>query len=60
MSNSARIEKIKERIKDVDENGVGLTEWEINFIAELIDNPPRHISVKQEEIIDRIWEQKVK
>lgn len=60
MANSARIEKIKERIKDVDENGEGLTEWEINFIAEMIDKPPTYFTEKQEDIINRIWEQKVK
>lgn len=46
-------------LQRVDRYGKGLTEWEINFVAGLIDNPPATPSAKQVEILKRIDREKV-
>lgn len=45
-------------VEHIDSFGKGLNEWEIKFIANLIDNPPNTYSEKQEEIINRIYDEK--
>ena len=45
-------------VEHIDIFGKGLSEWEINFIADLMDNPPEKYSEKQVGIINRIYEQK--
>ena len=47
-------------VDHIDTFGKGLSAWEINFIANLIDNPPDNYSKKQIKIIDRIYEEKCK
>ena len=46
-------------LKRVDKYGKGLSEWEINFVADLIDNPPQTPSLRQREILKRIDREKV-
>lgn len=46
-------------LQRVDRYGKGLTEWEVNFVAGLIDNPPATPSAKQVEILKRIDREKV-
>jgi len=48
-----------EIIDCIDTFGKGLTEWEVKFIADLIDNPPEIYSPKRRKIIERIYEEKV-
>ena len=38
----------RELVEHIDKYGHGLTEWEINFIANMIDSPPDTYSEKQE------------
>lgn len=45
-------------VEHIDSFGKNLSEWEIKFIANLIDNPPRNYSEKQIEIINRIYDEK--
>ena len=45
-------------VEHIDSFGKGLSEWEIDFIANLMDNPPRIYSPKQTEIINRIYDEK--
>ncbi len=45
-------------VEHIDSFGKGLNEWEINFIANLIDSPPEIYSDKQEEIVNRIYDEK--
>jgi hypothetical protein len=45
-------------VQVIDEEGQNLTTWEVNFIASLIDKPPRSYSLKQIEIITRIYDEK--
>jgi len=45
-------------VEHIDVFGKKLTEWEINFIANLMDNPPKVYSPKQIEIINRIYDEK--
>jgi len=45
-------------VEHIDTYGKGLTEWEVNFIANMLDHPPKHYSEKQIEIINRIYDQK--
>jgi hypothetical protein len=55
-----RHEDLKERVRVIDNDGENLIDWEIDFIANLIDNPPSYYSEKQEDIIERIYRQRVK
>ena len=52
-------EEFDKLLQRVDKFGKGLSEWEINFVAGLIDRPPSVPSPKQIEILKRIDEQKV-
>ena len=45
-------------VEHIDTFGKGLSEWEINFIADMIDNPPEEHSPKQIKIIHRIYNEK--
>jgi hypothetical protein len=45
-------------VEHIDSFGHGLSEWEINFIADMLDHPPDVYSEKQIEIINRIYDQK--
>lgn len=45
-------------VKHIDMFGKGLSEWEVNFIADMIDDPPEHYSEKQKAIITRIYDEK--
>lgn len=45
-------------VEHIDSFGKGLSEWEVNFIANLMDNPPEIYSEKQVEIINRIYDEK--
>ena len=45
-------------VDHIDTFGKGLSEWEIQFIAGLIDNPPQNYSEKQIAIIERIYNEK--
>ena len=45
-------------VEHIDSFGKGLSEWEINFIANLMENPPEKYSEKQIAVIDRIYEEK--
>ena len=42
----------------IDSFGKDLTEWEIKFIANMIDSPPPVCSEKQIELINRIYDEK--
>jgi len=52
-------EEIENMVLDIDDYGVDLTEWEINFIADLIDNPPVTFSEEQINTIEKIYLQRV-
>ena len=45
-------------VEHIDSFGKNLSEWEIKFVANLIDNPPDFYSPKQIEIINRIYDNK--
>ena len=45
-------------VEHIDLLGKKLTGWEINFIADMMDNPPETYSEKQIEIINRIYDEK--
>ena len=45
-------------VEHIDLFGKDLTEWEVNFIADMMDHPPKKYSEKQVEIINRIYDQK--
>jgi hypothetical protein len=45
-------------VEHIDSFAHGLSEWEINFIANIIDNPPEMYSEKQAEVINRIYDKK--
>lgn len=45
-------------IEHIDSFGKGLSSWEVDFIAGLIDNPPETYSPKQIAVIKRIYDEK--
>jgi len=45
-------------VAHIDAFGKGLNDWEVKFIADLIDNPQESYSEKQIEIIHRIYDEK--
>lgn len=45
-------------VEHIDSFGKNLSDWEIKFIADLIDNPRERFSPKQIEIINRIYDEK--
>jgi hypothetical protein len=45
-------------VEHIDTFGKNLSDWEIGFIADLIDNPPEEYSPRQVEIINRIYNEK--
>ena len=48
----------KDLVEHIDTFGKNLIEWEIGFIADLIDDPPDEYSPKHIKVINRIYEQK--
>ena len=45
-------------VEHIDSFGEGLSEWEVNFITGMMDNPPAKYSEKQIAIINRIYDEK--
>jgi len=45
-------------VEHIDSFGKNLSDWEVKFIAGLIDNPPETYSSKRLEIINRIYDEK--
>ena len=45
-------------VEHIDSFGHGLSEWEVKFIADLIDRPPEFYSEPQVEVINRIYDEK--
>lgn len=45
-------------VEHIDSFGKGLSEWEVNFIANLKDHPPVKYSDKQRQIVERIYYEK--
>jgi hypothetical protein len=50
--------KTSEMVIIIDEEAENLTTWEFDFIVSLIDKPPKTYSLKQSEIIKRIYDEK--
>ena len=48
-----------EKVKAIDEEGKGLTEWEVNFIAGIIDSFQTVFSPRQAKVVSRIYDQRV-
>ena len=48
----------KTYVEHIDSFGKDLNDWEKNFIAGLLDNPPVEYSQKRIEIIKRIYDEK--
>ena len=46
-------------VAEIDLCAEDLTEWEVDFIAHLIDSPPDNITQRQEETIKRIYKQRM-
>jgi len=45
-------------VQHIDTFGKNLSVWEINFIADLLDNPSERYTEKQIDIITRIYDEK--
>ena len=51
--------RMLEMVQEIDDDGEGLTKWEIEFISGIIDNGQKFFSQKQADIIKRIYEDRV-
>ena len=47
-------------VEHIDSFGKRLTDWEVKFIADMIDSPPETYSPKQVKTINRIYDEKCK
>lgn len=54
MLSQAENAKLRSMVDEIDEDGEDLSEWEVEFIANLIDNDVQSFTDKQAEIIRRI------
>jgi hypothetical protein len=54
------LEDFMELVRDIDANGKGLTQWEIEFIASFIDRPRSTVSEKQWEALEGIKARRLK
>ena len=45
-------------VEHIDFYAHGLSKWEVNFIADLLDNPPEEYSKRQVFVINRIYDEK--
>jgi len=45
-------------VEHIDAFGKKLSEWEVNFISNLMDHPPKVYTPKVVEIINRIYDEK--
>ena len=45
-------------VEHIDSFAKNLSDWEIKFIADLIDNPPDEYSPKRIKVINRIYDEK--
>lgn len=52
--------ELRRLVRAIDEDGKGLTDWEVNFISEMIDRDVRHFSSKQADKIRKIYDERVK
>ena len=51
--------KVDATVNAIDSHGEGLTEWEVDFIASLVDDPPGWYSPRQIAQIDRIFDERM-
>ena len=49
---------VREIVEHIDIFGKNLTEWEVDFIAKLVDNPEQRVTPKMEVILNRIYDEK--
>lgn len=48
--------ELKEMVAEIDEVGVGLSDWEVEFIGGMVDDDLTSFSEKQETIIRRLYD----
>lgn len=48
-----------EIVDAIDSFAHNLNDWEVNFISDLIDNPPEHYSENRRQVIERIYDEKM-
>ena len=45
-------------VEHIDSFGKKLTKWEIDFIADMIDNPPDEYTDPMKKVIERIYDER--
>lgn len=50
--------KAKNLLAVIDNEGTGLPQWDIDFVADMIDDPPAFFSVNQRTQIERIYDER--
>ena len=51
--------EIKEILEEIDTKGKGLTDWELKFVADILERKQETFSTKQENMIRKILEERV-
>lgn len=49
-----RNKELREIVREIDQTGQGLTEWEAEFVGDLVERDQRMFSERQETVIRRI------
>ena len=50
--------EVRDIVEYIDRYGKHLTDWEVKFIADLIDNPNGYVSPKMKAVINRLYNEK--
>jgi len=51
--------ELRDMVLEIDTKGIGLSDWEVEFIGDLVDKDIDRFSEKQEAQIRRIYEERV-
>lgn len=46
-------------LKEIDEKGNGLTDWEVNFLESLMRQKPKPLTSQQKKVMERIYTERV-
>lgn len=54
-----RDRELQRMVEEIDRDGQNLTDWELEFIGDMIDSPPKVFSPNQARTIEQIHEERM-
>jgi hypothetical protein len=48
-------EQLLDMLREIDRLGMDLTDWEVGFVSDLLDDGVERFTPRQAECIERIW-----